>query len=124
MTKRPSAARSVRPHDLDEQPVGAQRALGLAGGDQQVRVVEVDRVDIREVDEGLDLDRARLRGSTRPSSSSVSDDLLPVVEVVAVGDLLVGDLGVLLRAEALDLDRREVLLVQLAEVQVEVARRR
>ena len=60
ITNRPSAARSVAAHHLDQQAVGAQRALALAGRDQEVGVVEVDRVDVVEVDERLDVDRPRL----------------------------------------------------------------
>ena len=58
----------------------------------------------------------------RPSSRSVRIDLL-AVEVEPARDLLPVDLHVLLRAEAALLDRGAVLAVQLAEVQVEVARR-
>ena len=35
MTKRPSAARSVVAHDVEEQPVGAQRPVVVAGRDEQ-----------------------------------------------------------------------------------------
>src|ERR1044071_1910177 len=43
------------------------------------------------------------------------------VQLVGVADVLEGDLLVLLGAEAPDLDPRAVLLVQLVEVDVEVA---
>ena len=52
-------------HRLGQQRVGL---LGAVGGAQVVGAVEVDRVDLAEVDEVLDLDRARLlRGRARPS---------------------------------------------------------
>src|SRR5215212_3315070 len=94
-------------HRLDKQAVCAQRALALAGGHEPVRVVEVERVDVAEVDEGLDVDRARLAR-------------------LDGGELLVGDhhllaFEVLLRAVAALLDRHLVLVVDLAEVVVEVA---
>ena len=50
----------------------------------------------------------------------VGEDHLLAVAVVAVADLLEGDLDVLLRAEPVDLDRRVVLRVELAEVDVGV----
>ena len=84
-------------------------------------MVEVDRVDVGEVHEGLDVDRARLARRRRLELLVGEHDLVAVVELVAVADVLVGDLAVLLGAEAPRLDRRAVLLVQLAEVQVEVA---
>ena len=59
-------------------------------------------------------------GPAAPSSSSVSTTVLPSSSRRRA-DVLVGDLLVLLGAEAAGLDRRVVGLVQLAEVQVEVA---
>ena len=47
-------------HHLRQQAVGAHGAVGLAGGDEEVRVVEVDRVDLVE-----------LRRTTRSRSSCV-----------------------------------------------------
>src|SRR4051794_34479158 len=110
-------------HDLDEQLVGAPRALRLALGQQEVGVVEGDRVDVGEVDERLDVDRAGLARRGRGELLVAEHDLAPVVELVAVADVLEADLLVLLRAEAPGLDRRSVLLVQLPEVQVLVAHR-
>jgi hypothetical protein len=108
-------------HHLHEQPVGAQVALGLADRREEVGMVEVDRVNVRDVDERLDVDRAGLarRGG---GEVLVGEHHLPaVVELVAVPDRLERDLLVLLRAEAACLDRSAVLAVQLAEVHVEVA---
>src|SRR3712207_8665742 len=56
------------------QRVRAQRAVALADRDEEVRVVEVDRVDLVERDELRDVDRPRLlrrgdRKSTRLNSS-------------------------------------------------------
>ena len=120
MTKRPSAALPLALHQLDQQPVGAHRPLGLATGDEEVRMVEVDRVDLVEVDERLDLDRPGLARLDRGELLVAEHDLL-AVEVVAVADLLPEHLLVLLRAEAPLLDPSLVLRVQLVEVVVEVA---
>ena len=38
-------------HDLDKKPVGADRAIRLAGGNEKVGVVEVDRIDGGELGE-------------------------------------------------------------------------
>src|SRR3954447_12484113 len=83
-------------------------------------MIEVDRIDVRQVDERLDLDRAglaRLDGA----ELLVADHHLLAVEVVAVADLLPHHLGVFLGAEAPLLDALAVLLVKLVEVQIEVA---
>src|SRR3954471_8720105 len=97
-------------HHLDQQLVGAPAALGLALRQQEVRVIEVGGVDVDEVDERLDVDRAGLaRGGGREVLVG-QHDLLPVVELVAVADVLEGDLLVLVGAEAAGLDRRAVLL--------------
>ena len=76
-------------HRLDQQRVGA---LGALVGAEVVGMVEVDRVDVVEVDEVEDLDRARL----------LRVDLLELVlgdhhvllgrDLVALDDVLVGDL--------------------------------
>ena len=108
-------------HDLEQQLVGALGAFAVARGQEEIGVVEVDRVDVLEVDEGLDLDRAGLARGGQRELLVGEHDLFAVVELVAVPDLLVGDLAVLVGAEAVRLDRRAVLLVQLVEVHVEVA---
>ena len=56
-TKRPSAARSVRVHHLQQQPVRTLRAVRVHRRQQHVGVIEVDRVDRGDVDERLDVDR-------------------------------------------------------------------
>src|SRR5437868_1338490 len=83
-------------------------------------MVEEDRLDIREFDERLDLDSPRLPRLHR-AELVVGDHHLLTVEVVAVRDLLPGHLLVLFGAEAPLLDARVVLLMQLVEVEVEVA---
>src|SRR5215212_631185 len=107
-------------HRLDKQAVCAQGALALAGGHEPVRVVEVERVHVAKVDEGLDVDRARL-ARLDGGELLVGDHHLLAVEVVRVRDLLPRDFDVLLRAVAALLDRHLVLVVDLAEVVVEVA---
>src|SRR3954468_10354658 len=83
-------------------------------------MVEVDRVDLVDVDEPVDVDRPRLARRGGGEVVVGGHDLL-AVEVVAVADRLVGHLLVLLGAEPARIDRRAVLLVELAEVHVEVA---
>jgi hypothetical protein len=85
-------------------------------------MVEVDRVHIGQLDEGVDVDRPRLARLHRGELLVRDDDLLSV-EVVAVCDLLPEDLGILLRAEAPLLDAHLVLLMQLVEVVVDIAYR-
>jgi hypothetical protein len=78
---------------LDQEAVEAQRALGLSGRHEEVRVVEVDRIDIGRVDEGLYVDGAglaRLDGR----ELLVAEDHLLEVQVVATCDLLPVDLDV------------------------------
>src|SRR4051794_3525430 len=108
-------------HDLHEELVRAEVALRLAHGREEVRVVEVDRVDLVDVDERLDVDRPRLARRGGGEVVVGEQHLLAIVELVAMGDRLEGHLLVLLRAEAPGVDRGAVLLVELAEVDVEVA---
>jgi hypothetical protein len=85
-------------------------------------MVEVDRVDVGQIDEGLDVDRPGLAGLDG-CDLLVRDDHVLAVEVIAVGDLLPDHLYVLLRAEAALFDADVVLIVQLVEAVVEVPRR-
>src|SRR4051794_31894191 len=110
-------------HDLHQQLVRAQVALGLADGREEVRVVEVDGVDLVDVDERLDVDRARLARRGGGEVVVGEQDLLRIVEVIAAADRLERHLLVLLGAEPARVDRRAVLFVELAEVDVEVAHR-
>ncbi len=84
---------------------------------------EVDRVDILAVDERLDLDRPGLARLDRGELLVGQHDLVAVFELEAATDLLPFDLFPLLGAVTALLDRGAVLLVELAEVKVEVARR-
>src|SRR4051794_26594572 len=86
-------------------------------------VVE-DGVDLLEIDERLDVDRARLLRVGRVELVVGQHHDLAAVQLVAAGDLLPRHLLVLLGADAADLDARVVLLVQLVEVHAEVARGR
>ena len=108
-------------HDLAEQTVGSERSVVVTGGDEEVRMIEVHRVDVGEVDELLDVDRSGLARLDRLELEIGDDHLIAVVQLVAVGDLLAGDLDLLLRTPALHLDRRAVLLMELAEMEVEIA---
>src|SRR4051794_23276397 len=82
-------------------------------------VVE-DGVDLRDVDELADVDRARLLGLGGVELLLAEDDVL-AIEVVAVADLLVRDLVAVLLGHALDLEPLMAVGVQLVEVDVEVA---
>ena len=111
-------------HRLEQQRVGLARALV---GDEVVRVVVEDRVDVLEVDEVLDVDRARLLGRDRVELLGRDDDVALLGQLEALDDLLVGHLllrhrvdpllgdpvagvGVeLMEADGLARDRREEL---------------
>jgi hypothetical protein len=85
---------------------------------QIVRLVEVDRIDLREVDELEDLDRLRRLG-TDPREVLVGDhDVLALLVLVAAHDLVVGNLLVIERAAADVLDAPLVLLMEKVEAHV------
>ena len=60
--------------------------------------------------------RAQMAYPAALGMMSLGQFLATVIEFVGVADLLPGDLDVLLRAPALNLDRRPILLVQLTEM--------
>jgi hypothetical protein len=63
--------------------VGPLRSLRVTGRHEDVQVVVEDRVDVREVDERFDVDRAGLARGHRCELLIGEDDLL-AVEVVPV----------------------------------------
>jgi hypothetical protein len=78
-------------------------------------VVVVDRVDLREVDEVLDVDRARALGVERVELVR-GDDHVPVLgELEPLDDLLVRDVVAGFGVHALLLDAVARLLVELVE---------
>ena len=109
---------------LPEQHVRAARGRRRRG-DEEVGAVEVDRVDLAERDEPLDVDRARrvLRARSprgrRPRRSRTGPSPPPSPD-----DLVALDLALVHGAPAAVLDRRLALAVQLPERDVRRARRR
>jgi hypothetical protein len=78
MTMRPSGgAVRLRMSSRGAGSRGASPRLSRTG--EEVRVVEVDRVDVREVDEGVDVDRARLARRERPARSSSGEHELAIL---------------------------------------------
>jgi hypothetical protein len=108
-------------HHGAQQVVGANSRL-VRIRHEVVRVVVVDRVDLLEVDERLDVDRARLLRIGRVELLVGEHDDLAALELVAARNLLPRHLYVLGSADAADLDPGHVLLVQLVEVHAEVPR--
>ena len=99
-------------HRLDQQGVGL---LGPLVGPQVVGVVEVDRVDLVEIDEVLDLDRPRLLGVELLELLPGQNDVLLGRDLIALDDLLVGDLLAVGLGHPLVPDARAVARAQLAE---------
>ena len=81
-------------HRPEQQPVRLRRALV---GDEVVRVVVVDGVDLVEVHEVLDVDRARLLRVQRVELVGRDDDVAVLRQLVALDDLVVADLLARLR---------------------------
>ena len=97
-------------HGLEQQPVG----LGAARpGREVVRVVVVDRVDVVERDEVLDLDRLRLLGIERLELARLDQHVAIGRELIALDDVLVGHLVARRRIDALLLDAHAGLAVEL-----------
>src|SRR4051812_43492400 len=81
-----------------QQPVGI---LAVVLGAEVVDLVVHDGVDVRGADELLDLDQARLLARGGVELLLLEHDELALRDLVALDDLLVGDLLVLLRADPL-----------------------
>ena len=99
-------------HRLHEQRVGARGALV---GTEVVGLLEVDRVDVVEIDEVLDLDRAGPLRVELGELVAAQDHVLVGRVLVALDDLLVGDLLAVGLGDPLVLDPRAVALTELAE---------
>ena len=99
-------------HRAAQEVVGLRRHLAV--GQRVVRGVVVGRVDVSEVDEALDVERARaLR--VEALELLVDNDVAIALELVALDGLLAGDLALLGRAEAPALDPCAVLGVELVK---------
>ncbi len=99
-------------HRLEQQPVG----LGAARpGREVVGVVVEDRVDLGELDEVLDLDRLGLLRLQRLQLAGLDHDIAVGRDLVALDDVLVGDLLAGLRIDALLGDAHAGLAGELVE---------
>ena len=78
-------------------------------------MVEVDRVDLVERDEVLDLDRLRLLGIERLELAGLDQHVAVGRQLVALDDVLVGDLVAGRRIDALLLDAHAGLAVELVK---------
>jgi hypothetical protein len=96
-----------------QQPIGV---LGLLTRTDEVRLLIEDRIDVGRADEVVDLDDVARAPRRRLDLVLLQDHVLARGDLVALHDLLVGDLLVLLRAEPPVLDARPVLEVNLVEV--------
>ncbi len=90
MTKLAIATLFVSAITCRKQLVGAVAVLAVGG--EEVRLVEVDRVDVGEIDEVGDLDRARRSRGDRGQLLGGEDHVLTAAEVVPLHDVAVGDL--------------------------------
>src|SRR5690606_15354090 len=94
--ERRDACSAAALHCLGEQPIRPVRLV--LGGSQEVRSLEVHRVDLRDVDKLPEVDRARLLRRERLELLVRDDDELAVVELVAADDLVPRKETVVLRA--------------------------
>jgi hypothetical protein len=99
-------------HGLDEEGVGA---LGALVGPEVVGLLEVDRVDVVEIDEVLDLDRAGLLGVQLGELVAAEHHVLVRRVLVSLHDLLVGDLLAVGLGDALVPDPGAIALPELTE---------
>ena len=109
----------ARDRDLVRLLHGAhQQAVGLGGagaGREVIGVVEVDRVDLVQVHELLDLDRARLLGVQCLELLGLDHHVLVRADLVALDDVVVGHFLAIRGADALLLDAHVVAVVELVE---------
>ena len=99
-------------HRVEQQPVGLR---GRRVGHEVVRVVVEDRVDLVEIDEVLDLDRARLLGSERVELRRRDDHVAVRADLIALDEPLVRDLLARLRTDAAAAGSARRLTVDLVE---------
>src|SRR6185503_10351581 len=89
---------------------------GGGAGNEEVRAVHPDGVDLAERHEALDVDRPGVVAALQRLELGVlHDDELPLRELPALDELVRGNLLIVRRAPALLLDRREVLAVEQPE---------
>ena len=103
------------PHRLQQQRVSLGGALVR---DHVVAGVVVDGVDLLQVDEVQDVDGPRSLGVERLQLLGRDHDVLVAGDLVALDDVLKGDLLAVLGADPLLLDAGAVLVVQLVEPDV------
>ena len=102
-------------HRSEQQDVRPPRGFGGCG-DEVVRAVEVHRIDLADLDEAADLDRARRVALLDRLELGVLDgDELALRDLPAADELVGADVALVHRAPALLLDRRPALAVQHAE---------
>src|ERR1700691_1067374 len=106
-------------HRLAKQGIGPRRALVL--WDQQIGTIEVDRVDLALLDEGLDVDRMALARGGSGEVLVTEQHPTAILHLITLGDLAVWHLAFLKRTHAPCLDQRAVRLMQLAEVHATIA---
>ena len=108
-------------HRLDQQRVRLRRA---AIGHQVVGALVIDGIDLRQIDEVLDLDRLVGAGVERFQLLARHRDVSSLAELEALDDVLPGNFLTFDAAHALLLDTPAVLVVQHVEAHFLVAHRR
>jgi len=109
-------------HRAQQEDVGAALCLRVRRR-QVVRPVEVDRVDLRQLDEPQDLDRVRALKRDRLEIRLLDHHELALRDLPALHKLLGLDVALVERAVALLLDRRPAFAVQGPERDVGALRR-
>src|SRR4051812_41011093 len=108
-------------HRLEEQDVRAARSLG-AGRDEEVRAVEVDRVDLLEPNEPGDVDRAaRVALLDRLEVGVLDLEELTLRHFPPANELVGLDVALVHGAPPLLLDRRAALAVKHPERDIRLA---
>src|SRR5262249_6449331 len=105
---------------LDQQRV---RLLASLVGDEVVRLLEVERVDLVEVDELLDVDLVAALGTERVDLRLLHDHVLALRDLVAALDVVGGDFLTGLVGNLAVADARAGSLLELVEADVFALRR-
>src|SRR5207253_3157336 len=109
-------------HRLEQQHVRPTLRLG-ACGDEEVRAVEVDRIDLLESHESTDVDRAaRVAVLDRLEIGVLDYQELALAHLPALDELVRLDVALVHRAPALLLDRRAAFTVQHPERDIRLPR--